>query len=187
MRNLLFLFGAILLAAVPARAQDYPKAEVYAGYSFFTADVNTNNPFDATEREGFHGVGFSGAANFSKNLGVVADFSYHKKQFDVIGPNIDFSIFNFLFGPRFTARGHTVEGFAHVLVGGVRRKLEGFSSDVDLALGAGGGVDLKVGHNFAIRVLQVDYIPFRDRDPFTGDKEWRQNLRAGIGVTLRFE
>src|SRR5262245_6954391 len=122
MKRLVILFGAIMIAAVPARAQDYPRGEVYAGYSFFTADVNTNNPLSAREREGFHGVGFSGAANLSKNFGIVADFSYHKKQFDVIGPNIDFSIFNFLFGPRFTARGHKVEAFGHFLVGGIRRK-----------------------------------------------------------------
>ncbi|MFY9573085.1 MAG: hypothetical protein WAV20_16925, partial [Blastocatellia bacterium] len=138
-------------------------------------------------REGMHGVGFSVAGNVTKNFGVVGDFSYHKKEFEVFGPNIKFSTFNFLFGPRFTARGNRVEGFAHALVGGISRKLEDFDSDVDLALGAGGGVDIKVGRNFAVRLVQLDYIPFRDRDLFTGDKVWRHNLRVGAGVTFRLD
>lgn len=186
MKRLVILVSVLTLTAISARAQsDYPSGEVFGGYSFFTADVNTNNPFSASERLGFHGVGFSGAANFSKNFGAVADFSYHKKQLS--GTNIDFTIFNFLFGPRFTARGDRVEGFAHALVGGVRRKLENFNSDVDFALGAGGGVDVKVSPNFGVRVFQLDYLPFRDRNPFTGNKDWRHNLRVQVGVTFRLQ
>jgi hypothetical protein len=103
------------------------------------------------------------------------------------GEDIDFSTFNFLFGPRFTARGDRVEGFAHGLIGGVRRRVEGGPSDVDLGLGLGGGLDIKVSRNFGIRLFQVDYLPFRDRDFFTGDKEWRHNLRVQVGATFRFE
>ena len=194
MKKVVFLFAAFLLATIPARAQsDYPKAEVFGGYSYFSADININNPFDTggnpffQQREGFHGGAFSVAGNFSKNFGAVADFSYHRKTFDVPGSDIRFSTFNFLFGPRFTARGHRVEGFAHFLVGGIKRRIEDFDSDVDLALGAGGGVDIKASRNFGIRVLQLDYVPFRDRNLFTGDKEWRHNLRVGVGVTFRFE
>lgn len=194
MRRLLMLLCAPLLFAVPAHAQsDYPKAEVYAGYSHFSFDVRLNNPFEddgipfVEQREGLHGVGFSVAGNLTKNFGIVGDFSYHKKEFEVFGPNIKFSTFNFLFGPRVTARGNRVEGFAHALVGGISRKFEDFDSDVDFALGAGGGVDLKVGRSFAVRLVQVDYIPFRDRNLFTGEKEWRHNVRIGVGVTFRFE
>lgn len=194
MTRLLTLLSASLLLAVSANAQsDYPKAEVYAGYSHFSFDVRVDNPFDSggnpfvEQREGLHGVGFSVAGNLSKNFGIVGDFSYHKKEFEVFGPNIKFSTFNFLFGPRVTARGDRVEGFAHALVGGISRKLEDFDSDVDFALGVGGGVDLKVGQSFAVRLLQVDYIPFRDRDLFTGEKDWRHNVRIGAGVTFRFE
>jgi len=184
MKRLSFLLVALLLTAIPVHAQsDYPKAEIYGGYSFFTADINTNNPFNPREREGFHGFAFSGAANFTSNLGVVADFSYHKKKLS--GTDIDFSTFNFLFGPRLTARGDKVEGFGHFLVGGIRRNLEGFNSDVDFALGVGGGVDIKVSRNFGVRLLQVDYIPFRDRNPITLEKDWRHNARIGIGVTFR--
>src|SRR5438128_11209061 len=56
MRKLMLTSAALLLAAIPAYAQrDYPKAEVYGGYSYYSADINTNNPFSPTEREGAHG------------------------------------------------------------------------------------------------------------------------------------
>lgn len=194
MKKLAFLFVVFLLTAISARAQsDYPKAELFGGYSHFSADININNPFDTggnpffEQREGIHGFAVSGAANFSRNFGVVADFSYHRKEFEVPGPDIDFGTFNFLFGPRFTARGDRVEGFAHTLIGGVRRKIEDFDSDIDFALGVGGGVDIKVSRNFGVRLVQLDYVPFRDRNPFTLDKEWRHNLRVGVGVTFRIE
>jgi len=194
MKKLLFISGVILLCTAPARAQsDYPKAEVFGGYSYFSADIKISDPFDTSgdpffqQREGFHGFAVSGAANLSRSFGVVADFSYHRKEFEVFGPNIRFTTFNFLFGPRVTARGHRVEAFAHGLVGGVRREIQDVGSSVDFALGAGGGVDVKVARNVAIRLFQADYIPFRDRDPFTGDKEWRHNLRVSTGVTFRFD
>jgi hypothetical protein len=194
MKKTVLLFTVFLLTAISAQAQsDYPKAEVFAGYSHFSADINLDNPFDNNgipffqQREGIHGFVVSGAGNFSKSFGIVADFSYHKKKFEVFGPDIDFSTLTFLFGPRLTARGDRVEGFAHFLVGGVSRKLESFSSDTDFALGVGGGVDVKVSRNFGIRLVQLDYVPFRDRNLFTGDKEWRHNLKVGVGVTFRIE
>jgi opacity protein-like surface antigen len=194
MKKLILLCAVFSLAAIPAQAQsEHPRFEVFAGYSHFSADVGLDDPFDDDgdpffrERLGMHGFAFSGAGYFSKNLGFVGDFSYHKREIELPGPDIDFSTFNFLFGPRFTARGDRVEGFGHALIGGVRRRVENGDSDIDLALGFGGGVDIKVSRNFAVRLVQLDYIPFRDRDFFTGDKEWRHNLRVGIGVTFRIE
>ena len=193
MKKVFMLIALAMSAAIPASAQsDYPRGEIFVGYSHFSYDVNINNPFDTggnpvfQQREGVHGVGFSGAANLTKNFGVVGDFSYHKKTFDVPGGDIPFHTFNFLFGPRVTARGDRVEGFAHFLVGGIQRKFDSFDSDVDLALGVGGGVDVKVSHGFGIRLVQVDYIPFRDRNVFTLDKEWRDNVRVQVGATFRF-
>ena len=195
MKKLLLLTTILFIASLPVHAQsDYPKVEIFGGYSHFSADINFDDPFDDddegdffSQREGFHGVGFSVAGNFSRSFGVVADFSYHKKEIELPGPDIDFTTVAFLFGPRLTARGNHVEGFAHALVGGVRRQVEDFSSDTDLALGLGGGVDIKATDNFAVRIVQVDYLPFRDRVFLTGDKEWRHNLRVGVGVTFRWQ
>ena len=193
MKKCLMLFTFLFVASLPTYAQgDYPKFEVFGGYSYFSADINLDDPFDNngvpffSQREGFHGAAFSGAVNLSRSFGIVADFSYHKKEVELPGADIDFSTFAYLFGPRVTARGHRVEGFAHALIGGVRRKVENFADDKDLALGFGGGVDIKASDRFAIRAIQLDYLPFRDRDFFTGDKEWRHNVRASVGVTFRW-
>ena len=194
MKKFMFLLVALSFCVVPAYAQkDYPRAEAFVGYSHYSQDVNIRNPFDLNgndffnQREGMHGVGFSVAGNFSKHLGVVGDFSYHKKGFDVPGGTIDSSIWNFMAGPRFTARADRVEGFGHVLIGGVRRKLDGFSSDTSFALGVGGGMDIKVSRNFGVRLFQVDYLPFRERDPFSLENDWRHNVRVQVGVTFRVE
>jgi len=104
----------------------------------------------------------------------------------VPGPDIDFHTLNFLFGPRVTARGSRFEGFAHALFGGITRKVEDLDSDTEFEMGFGGGVDVKFGDHFAVRLVQLDYLPFRDRDIFTGDKEWRHNARVQVGATFRF-
>jgi opacity protein-like surface antigen len=182
-----------LVAAVSAYAQDHPKIQVFGGYSYFSADVRFDNPFDDDgddffdDQQGLHGFGFSVAGNISKSFGIVGDFSYHKRELELPGNDIDFSTFNYLFGPRFTARGDRIEGFAHGLIGGVRRRVEQGDSDNDLAFGLGGGVDIKVSRNFGIRLVQLDYIPFRDRNLFTLDKEWRHNLRVQVGATFSFD
>lgn len=193
MKRCLMLFTFLFVLSLPAYAQgDYPKFEVFGGYSYFSADINIDDPFDDngvpffSQREGFHGGAFSGAVNLSRSFGIVADFSYHKKTVETPAFDLDFSTFAYLFGPRVTARGHRVEGFAHALIGGVRRKIDTFADDKDLALGLGGGVDIKATDNVAVRLFQVDYLPFRDRNFFTGDKEWRHNVRASVGVTFRW-
>ena len=193
MKRVLLFIVVTMFVVIPARAQsDYPKGELFVGYSHFSYDVNINNPFDSggttffQQREGVHGVGFSGAANLTRSFGVVADFSYHRQTFNIPGGDLRFHTFNFLFGPRLTARGHRVEGFGHALVGGIQRKFDSFDSDVKLALGLGGGVDVKVTRGFAIRLVQLDYIPFRDVSPFTLKNGWRHNVRVQVGATFRF-
>jgi opacity protein-like surface antigen len=193
MRKLMMCFAALLLAAIPANAQDsYPAAEIFGGYSYFSADIEIDDPFDDddlgffNDREGVHGIGFSITGNFHPNVGIVGDFSYHKRELDLPGPDIDFSTFVFLFGPRFTARGDRVDFFGHAMIGGVRRKVEDFESDTQLALGFGGGLDVKLTDSFAIRAIQADYIPTREREFFTGDKTWVHNARFQIGITYKW-
>ncbi|HWP45307.1 MAG TPA: outer membrane beta-barrel protein [Blastocatellia bacterium] len=194
MRRLMMCFAVLLLAALPARAQDtYPTAEIFGGYSYFSADIEFDDPFDDDdqgffdEREGIHGFGFSVTGNFHPNIGIVGDFSYHKREIEIpFGNDIDISNFVFLFGPRFTARGDAVDFFGHAMVGGVRNKVENFDSDTELALGFGGGLDIKVTDSFAVRAFQLDYIPMRSRNIFTGDKEWIHNGRFQIGLTYKW-
>ena len=198
MRKFILPLAVLFLAAIPAKAQDeYPTVEIFGGYSYLSVDVGADfedDDFDIDEREGFHGFGVSVAGNFSKSFGIVGDFSYNRKSIaDIVGFDANANITLFLFGPRFTARGDKVDGFVHALIGGARERIsvdvpgENVNvSNTDLALGFGGGVDVKAGDMFAIRLFQLDYIPIRAEDPFTGDKQWSHNFRFQVGAVVRF-
>ena len=198
MRKFILPIAVLFLAAIPANAQDeYPSVEIFGGYSYLSVDVGANfddDDFDIDDREGFHGFGVSIAGNVSSSFGIVGDFSYNRKDIsDITGFDSNANVTLFLFGPRFTARGDSVDGFVHALVGGARQRVSvndlGVDFDVsetDLALGFGGGVDIKAGDNFAVRLFQLDYIPIRSEDPFDGSKRWTHNFRFQIGAVARF-
>jgi opacity protein-like surface antigen len=199
MRKFILPLAVLFLAAIPAHAQDeYPSVEIFGGYSYLSVDVGADfddDDFDFDEREGFHGFGVSIAGNISSSFGVVGDFSYNRKDIsDLTGLDSNANVSLFLFGPRFTARGDTVDGFVHALVGVARQRVEvdlpGENFDIsenDLALGFGGGVDIKASDRFAIRLFQLDYIPIRSEDPFEFDeKRWTHNFRFQIGAVFRF-
>ena len=200
MRKFILPLAVLFLAAIPAKAQDeYPTVEIFGGYSYLNVDVGVNfddEDINIDDRENFHGFGVSIAGNVSKNFGIVGDFSYNRKSIDdIVGFDANANLTLFLFGPRFTARGDKVDGFVHALIGGARQRisvdLPGDNvniSETDLALGFGGGVDVKVGSNVAIRVFQLDYIPIRTTDDLItgGEDRWRHNFRFQIGAVARF-
>lgn len=181
----------LFIAATAARAQDtYPTAEIFGGYSYLSVDTGADFNEDIEDffdnREGFHGVGFSVAGNFSRNFGIVGDFSYNRKKVDLGVDDLKIDEFFFLFGPRVYARGSRVTGFGHALVGGVRSKTKSdrfgdFGSSTNFAMGFGGGVDVNVTDNIGIRLFQLDYLPVR------ADGEWFHNIRAQAGITFRLQ
>jgi hypothetical protein len=176
MRKLIMLLAVMFAAAIPSLAQDYPTTEIFGGYSFLSA-----KPFG--ERESLHGWGFSFAGNFGPRWGGVAEFSGHYGStvitVPVIGPvEEDINIYTFLFGPRVSARGDSATAFGHVLLGGARLSLAGLSS-TDFAMAIGGGVDVNAGKNFAIRVVQADYVPNRIGG------SWNSDFRVQAGVVIK--
>jgi hypothetical protein len=177
MKRLLLLSAVLLLASVPARAQSsHPSTEIFGGYSYASTELIT--------RRNTHGFGVSFAGNLSENWGFVAETSGHYGKdvfnFPIIGDvDVNFSKYLFLFGPRYSKRGRAATAFGHVLVGGARVKVEGQDSGTGLAVGVGGGVDVNVGKNIAVRVFQVDYVPERS----LGD--WTQTFRAQFGIVLK--
>jgi len=177
MRKLVLVSLILLVAAIPASAQDtYPSAEVFGGYSFL-------NVGGFGDRESAHGVGFSIAGNLGKQFGIVGDFSYHRKTFDDLGVDVKATVTTFLFGPRLSVRGKSATGFVHVLAGGARLGGSAFGisdSTTGFALGLGGGVDINAGKSIAIRLGQLDYIPAR----FEG--EWFHSVRYEAGIVIKF-
>ncbi len=173
MRRLILLLGLVLLSTSQATAQDYPKGEIFGGFSVANLDANG-------DREGLYGWQTSVSGNFHRNAGFTADLGGQYRSI----AGISLQTYEFLFGPRFTARTERVTGFVHTLVGVAlaRASFLGVSeSATGFALGFGGGMDVNASDRVAIRIFQVDYIPTR----FSG--VWRtKDFRIGAGVVIKW-
>lgn len=171
MKIMMRLAVVIFLTAGCAFAQETPKADVSIGYSFLrlgsTGGVNQQGGTVAV------------AGNLNNWVGIVGDFGvYHSSPFGV-----SLNTFTFLVGPRFTAnRKGRVSPFAQVLVGGAHMtaSIAGLSnSTTPFAIGAGGGVDLRVSRNVALRP-QIDYLALRSGG------QTLNSLRGSFSVVFRF-
>jgi Outer membrane protein beta-barrel domain len=160
-----FLFG------VTCRAQDTPRAEASAGYSYFrqggSGGINSN------------GGSFSLAGNVNNWLGVVGDWGiYHATPLGV-----SLNTATFLFGPRVSYRSSDrVTPFAQVLFGGGHLSAGAFgasASTTGFAFSAGGGIDLGVSKHIAFRP-QFDYIGIRS------GTDTLNSFRGSFGVVFRF-
>jgi hypothetical protein len=139
------LVAILVLMAGSAKAQDHPKAEIFAGGAYLAAGLN-----DDVNREDLGGFGVGVAGNFNRWFGVAFDYSL---VFNGDGAQEH----TYLAGPRFSARSDGYTVFGHVMAGGSTARVEGFN-DTDPAAAIGGGIDLNAGRVVAIR-FQGDYLP----------------------------
>jgi hypothetical protein len=171
MNKMKCLAVVILTMACSASAQQAPKVEVSAGYSFLrlggTGGMNQN------------GGSVSIAGNVNRWFGIVGDFGgYHSSPFGA-----SLNTYTFLVGPRFSLRRNDrVTPFVQVLVGGAHLAAGAgsFSASVTpFVMSAGGGIDLRISQHVALRP-QVDYLAFRSGGQ-TGNAG-----RASLGIVFRF-
>ncbi len=166
----LTLFTLILLllsSSALGQDGDYPKIEVFGGFSYLSADLGT--------RENFFGWQVSLSGNVKENIAIVVDAGGQYKSVSGIG----LSYYEFLLGPRFMVRGERVTGFVHALAGG---RSVFVPSDIDsaFALGLGGGMDVSVSDSIGIRVFQFDYMPSHSRGM------WSHDARFGSGIVFKW-
>ena len=129
-------------------------------------------------------------ANVWHGLGIAANVTGTHTA-SVGASNIPLSLVTTTFGPRFrfhAARRLSI--YAEALVG----EANGFGSVFPaprasqdsangLALQFGGGIDYKLGHRYAVRVLDASYV--RTQLPNSSDNV-QNNLHLGAGFVLRF-
>ncbi len=191
------------------RGDTTPRVELFLGYSFWRAvPDSTRNRMDA-----MHGGSTSLAYNLNNHVGLVFDFAgFHVDSVEFTSPGAGFgpsrvvdaegNVFTFLFGPRVSFRNHDrLTPFLQVLAGAARAgqvTLDGcaapipacrpLSEETAFAMTAGGGLDLKLNHRIALRLLQAEYVPtrFRDAASLAGDTGWQSNVRLSTGIVLRF-
>ena len=186
MGKLSFLGGVILFAAVPAIAQEVPKAEVGGNYTYLRLDAGNIGTLDC------HGGGGSATYNLTSYLGVAAEVAGCKVT--GVPSVVSASAVSYLFGPRLTYRGYgRLEPFGEFLFGGVHTSASatGFPSVTDntFAFALGGGADYKLSDRFAIRLVQADYLytNFYRRNPSgIGTSTHQNNARIQAGIIFRF-
>ena len=171
MKATMRLAALILLMAACAFAQGTPKADVSVGYSF----LRLGSSGGVNQQGGTIAI----TGNLNNWVGIVGDFgAYHSSPFGA-----SLNTYTFLAGPRFTVnRKGSASPFVQVLVGGAHltASAAGFSDGATpFALGAGGGVDLRISRNVALRP-QIDYLALRSGG------ETLNALRGSFGVVIRF-
>ena len=158
MKKLLLLLGFGLFIAGPSAAQrDYPRVEIFGGYSYLHTDLlfKSNIP---------KGWSASFTGNVHRIIGIEADFSGHYGDISERRPD-NYRTYLFLFGPKFAARLPRVTPWGHALFGASQLSVEGrnFQGDYSdsrtaFTWAAGGGLDVHVRKHLALRVIQADYI-----------------------------
>lgn len=155
-----FLCGLLLaLLSVSSFAQSAPRVEVFGGYSFLRS-----------EGASFNGGAASLAINPHDNIGIVADYSIH------FGP-LNSNLQTLTFGPQFSYRSPRFTLFGRGLAGGARLGAP-LGSVYFATFGGGGGLDLKVNDHLALRVLQADWLVYRN--PGVGPNSNAVRLGAGV-------
>lgn len=212
MKRFLSVTSLILVASLSTMAQDYPKAEVFGGYSFLHSDDSLSFRSPGAN---LHGWNASVTANLNRWFGLTADFSGHYDSssssavitipdvpgFPVPSPLPTFttsgrsetSIHTFMAGPRFSYRkSERITPFAHLLFGVTRRHVQteitssvfgrtSFSNNESGFAGAvGGGLDVSLSRNLALRVIQADY---QLTHVFGSNSN---NARISTGIVFRF-
>jgi hypothetical protein len=184
MRNILFCscFLFLLAPAVALAQQDYPRGEVFFGYSYFRAEPEGQN------LNGWEG---SVTGNITRWFGIEGDFAGHygrpKDQFGFIIRGVHINQYTFMGGPKLILRTGRVSPFVHALIGGARAGTNEFgleSSQFAMAAALGGGVDLEISKYIAIRPVQADYLVTRF-DTGVGDDR-QNNFRYSAGIVFRF-
>jgi opacity protein-like surface antigen len=171
MRRLIAWAALLVCAALPAAAQDAPRAELFGGYSY--ARLDAPGP-----TKNLHGWNAAVQGNLNDWFGLVADFSGHYGE--RLGQRV--STHQALFGPRLTLRG-PVSPFVHALFGVARGNAGLFgsnSSEAAFGMAVGGGLDVKLRDHVNLRLIQGDYLMTRFFD------RRQDSFRLSAGLVFRF-
>jgi len=182
MRRWMCLLGFSLLFASVASAQDPPKADLFVGYTY------VHQTYDPTVGSFNLNGGMAQIAAYPVSwLGLVGEFGGYVPGAGASGGEI-----SYLFGPRLAFRHGPLQPYVQGLIGGdhITSTLQaalGSNNANSFAMAIGGGVDLKAGKHFAIRLGQADYFLTRLQNPVPSTSAFNQNnFRFSTGLVFRF-
>jgi opacity protein-like surface antigen len=191
------------------------RGTVFGGYSLLHTNDSLGSGlgslgsgFGSSNLNGWEG---QGTFNFNRHFGVTADFSGNSHQlagFSALGFSVGTQqhMYQFLFGPTVTTYFGKSSVFGHALFGAAHSSLsagasvpilgglsEPVSSGNAFAMAFGGGVDIGLTRNFAIRAAQIDFVRanFNGVDALAsgfspGTSNGQNSFRFSTGVVWRF-
>ena len=192
MKKWALLCGVMLFVPAVAAAQDTPRIETFAGYSY----IHMNDLGTAS----LNGGSASAAFNPTDWLGIEGDFGGYSGT----KGGLNGTMFTYLFGPRISLRRGRFTPFAQALFGGAHtsadpppdlgalirpRTQEGvagggvFASSNTFAMALGGGVDVSATEHVSVRLIQAEYLLTEFDD---GVRNRQNSARISAGVVLRF-
>jgi outer membrane protein with beta-barrel domain len=183
-RKIALLLSLSLLLGFSASAQD-SKADVYVGYQYTRQMYTPGTSFNMNG-----GVGQI-AVYPTSWLGIVGEISGNAvgnihAPFNGSGG----TLYSYIGGPRIAFRHGPLQPYVQGLfgIGQLDSTLQarlGSPSSTAFATAIGGGLDLKVAHHFAIRLVQGDYFLTRFTNPLNA-RFSQNNFRLSTGLVLRF-
>lgn len=196
MRKLLMAAFIIACTAPFTFAQtasdDNNKVDIGVLFSHNRVDTGFDDPSQnfINDREGFNGVNAFVKGNVSRYVGLVGDYSFHRKSFnEIVGTTTvgaDVDLHTLMGGVEFKDNNKEtkVKPFGRVLAGfqHARANFTGLTGIVDdesdngFSAAVGGGIDFRVSPRVDIRAVQLEYNPTR----FGG--ETTHNFRIGVGI-----
>jgi opacity protein-like surface antigen len=187
--TILGLFLVVLAVPLSAWAQEFPKVELFGGYSYVRM-LGDN----------WSGWNVAATKNFNERVGITADIGSFGNSLSQDLTSYTFRAdgheYTFMIGPQFTARGpqkinpflHVLFGAAHdysnnsYLSGNTLLSFQSLSSN-RFAMGIGGGVDHKLIGRMLLRG-QIDYMGIRFGMSGTTQSAWSKFWRLTAGVVL---
>jgi outer membrane immunogenic protein len=155
--------------------------EIGLGYAYFHA----NAPPAECGCFSLNGGGGNLVINMPRGVSLVADLTAaHANQIN--GTTQSISIFNYLFGPRYSYRTSSrYRPYGQVLVGGSEEFSNyAFVQDKNaLAVSAGGGVSRVLNRHIAWNLVEADYVYSRLPNARNNDQN---DLRVSTGIVFRF-
>ena len=191
MRKLLLILLLSSSIAAPSFAQSQTKGQwqLFAGYSYMRANVREYfKPSPSlysikNQYANMNGWEVSITENVKSWFGGTLDASGHYSSPAIGAVTTNEQAHSLLYGPHFFHQGKKFRPFAHVLVGVTHISASVPSpgpsiSNTSLAVGSGGGLDMRLFSRGSIRLFQAEYF----NTNLEGDS--RSHLRVSAGVVF---
>jgi len=200
MKRFTWLFIISIILGGAAYAQDHPRVEVTAYYSYFRFNPENSGTLSS---HSLNGGGGEISFFFSRMIGVKAEFAGYESTKVTFANGFSSAtasanLFTYNVGPVVKFRSGHFEPFAEALFGGAHSSFYGnlckqlttcvvnnpSNNAFDFVLG--GGIDIPLSHSIAFRPVQADYVLTRFGNGFTSGNQNQSNFRYQAGIQLRF-